>query len=88
MTVEQILEGVACFIKDEEPELNEYFTAGFDVSVKYKLFESVMMLININDWRQIVIRKKEPIPEPDAEALDGSQVEGDGEDGDKDQGDD
>lgn len=56
----------------------EFFEAGFEIHVKYKEFKELRQLNKITDWRQIVIKKKEPLPPPEEENPEGEGEEGEG----------
>ena len=75
-TPENLLERQATYIGANEPELNEYFVAGFELEVKRRSFEKISQLKHIWDWRQCRIIKN--IPEPEVvedENPDGEQEE-------------
>lgn len=78
-TAEQVNELLNTHIQKNEKKLFEYFTAGFEISCKYNLLEDVgRQMKNVHDWRQLVIKKLEPLPQV-TENDDGENLEGDEE---------
>jgi hypothetical protein len=77
-TVEEVQSGLAALITEKESHLDGHFSNGFEIHSKFRLLEEIQMMYRISDWRQLVIKKKEPLPPP--EALD-EDADGVGEDG-------
>lgn len=76
-TVEQVYESLEALLKTKEKPLFEYFNAGFELYSKYKPLEKCRQLNGVHDWRQLVIKKKEPLPPP--EPLEGDDLEAEGD---------
>jgi len=76
-TIEQVYETLDSLLKSKETQLSEYFNAGFELFSKYRSLEEIRQLRGVHDWRQLVIKKKEPLPPP--EPVEGENPEGDGD---------